>query len=74
MFPAMSNERENAREAVDVARRLMAQYGDDAQVVAMMRTSELGFSGDIEGYAFWEMVIAAIEVLTDPETPVKHDA
>lgn len=70
----MSNERENAREAVEVARRLMAQYGDDAQVVAMMRTSELGFAGDIEGYAFWEMVIAALEVLADPDTPQRLDA
>ena len=74
MLQVMKSERDNAREAVEVARRLMAQYGDDAQVVAMMRTSEYGFSGDLEGYAFWEMVIAAIEVLGDAQTPPRADA
>ncbi len=57
------DSRSQAAQAVDAARRLMAQYGDDAQVVAMMRTSEAGFSGDLESYAFWEMVLAAIDVL-----------
>lgn len=70
----MSEFRDIARDATDVARSLMAQYGDDAQVVAMMRTSELGFSGDIEGYAFWEMVLAVLEILDDPEIPVRPDA
>jgi len=60
-------------QAVAAARTLIAQYGEDAQVIAMMRVSELGFSGDIDGYAHWEMVLAAVEVLTS-ETPQRYDA
>ncbi|WP_428481917.1 hypothetical protein [Pyruvatibacter mobilis] len=63
----------NEAQAVHAARTLIAQYGEDAQVIAMMRVSELGFAGDMDGYAFWEMVLAAIEVLTDPAT-AKYDA
>ncbi len=52
-------------QAISAARSLIAQYGEDAQVIAMMRVSELGFSGDMDGYVHWEMVLAAVEVLTE---------
>ncbi len=61
-------------QAVAAARTLIAQYGEDAQVIAMMRVSEFGFSGDLVGYAHWEMVLAAVEVLTDSDAPLGYDA
>mgnify|MGYP003125304572 CR=1 FL=1 len=56
-------------QAISAARTLIAQYGEDAQVIAMMRVSELGFAGDMDGYAHWEMVLAAVEVLTEESGP-----
>ncbi|MGD1934281.1 MAG: hypothetical protein ACFB0Z_07195 [Candidatus Phaeomarinobacter sp.] len=72
----MTEDRETSQEAqaVSAARALIAQYGDDAQVIAMMRVSEFGFSGDMEGYAHWEMVLAAVEVLTEEGGPPRLDA
>lgn len=61
-------------QAVAAARTLIAQYGEDAQVIAMMRVSESGFSGDLEGYAYWEMVLAAVEALTDRDAAAGYDA
>lgn len=61
-------------QAISAARSLIAQYGEDAQVIAMMRASELGFSGDIEGYTHWEMVLAAVEILTDEAGPPRLDS
>lgn len=68
------NETGHQAQAISAARTLIAQYGDDAQVIAMMRVSELGFSGDIEGYTHWEMVLAAVEVLTDEAGPPRLDS
>jgi|GEM_PF-5028440 len=72
----MTAEDENSQEAqaVAAARTLIAQYGEDAQVIAMMRVSELGFSGDLDGYAHWEMVLAAVEILSDEQGPLRLDS
>ncbi len=68
------SETSQEAQAIAAARTLIAQYGEDAHVIAMMRVSELGFSGDIEGYTHWEMVLAAVEVLTDEAGPPRLDS
>ena len=72
----MSTGRDTSHEAqaIAAARTLIAQYGEDAQVIAMMRVSELGFSGDLKAYTHWEMVLAAVEVLTAEGSPMGYDA
>ena len=75
-FSGMTKDSDTSQEAqaVSAARALIAQYGEDAQVIAMMRVSELGFSGDLDGYAHWEMVLAAVEVLTEEGGPPRLDS
>lgn len=43
------------------ARLLMAQYGDDGAVIAIMRAAEAAASGDLELADHWEEVSKAIE-------------
>ncbi len=43
------------------ARLLMAQYGDDGAVIAVMRAAEAAATGDLELANHWEGVCAAIE-------------
>jgi len=69
-----NNQPNTEAQAIAAARTLLAQYGEDAQVIAMMRASELGFSGDLEAYAYWEMVLAAVEVLAAEDASPRTDA
>ena len=39
---------------------LIAQYGDDAEVIAVMRAAELAAIGDIQGLEHWDAVREAI--------------
>lgn len=43
------------------ARLLMAQYGDDGAIIAIMRAAEAAALGDIELADHWEGVSVAIE-------------
>jgi hypothetical protein len=39
---------------------LIRQYGDDAEVIAVMRAAELAAMGDAEALAHWDEVIRCI--------------
>ena len=43
------------------ARLLMAQYGDDGAIIAIMRAAEAASSGDADLADHWEGVSVAIE-------------
>jgi hypothetical protein len=43
------------------ARLLMAQYGDDGAIIAIMRAAEAAAAGDLELADHWEGVSNAIE-------------
>lgn len=43
------------------AMALMAQYGDDAGVIATLRAAEVAALGDLEALAHWDAVIEMIE-------------
>lgn len=40
---------------------LIAQYGEDAEVIAVLRAAELAAQGNADGLAQWDEVIACIE-------------
>ena len=42
---------------------LNAQYGGDAQTIAMLRAAEYAAMGDLQGLADWDEIIADIELL-----------
>jgi hypothetical protein len=46
--------------AQSAAMSLIAQYGDDAEVIAVMRAAELAAIGDVQGLAHWDAVREAI--------------
>jgi len=50
---------------------LIAQYGDDAEVIAMLRAAEYAALGDLDGLAQWDDVLAAIAALS-AEPKDKH--
>ncbi len=55
-------------QAADPATRtaalaLIAQYGDDAEVIAVLRAAEFAAKGDLEGLAAWDDIIAAIAAI-----------
>ena len=52
------SEKASARDAAMV---LMAQYGEDASVIATLRAAEVAAMGDAESLAHWDAVIAFIE-------------
>lgn len=39
---------------------LIGQYGEDAEVMAVMRAAELAALGDVAGLAQWDEIIACI--------------
>lgn len=39
---------------------LIAQYGDDAETIAMLRAAEYAAMGDLRGLADWDEIIADI--------------
>ncbi len=52
---------------------LVAQYGDDAEVIAVLRAAELAAAGDVDALAHWDEVIALISALgegTAPDSPL----
>jgi uncharacterized membrane protein len=55
-----------AQNARDAAMALLAQYGEDASVIATLRAAEVAAMGDVEALAHWDEVIAFLE--TGPAT------
>ncbi|MBI1405636.1 MAG: hypothetical protein GC145_05875 [Caulobacter sp.] len=45
---------------------LIAQYGDDAETIAMLRAAEYAAMGDVQGLAAWDEIIAEIQRLEGP--------
>lgn len=47
--------------SIDAARTaalsLLAQYGDDAEVIAMLRAAEFAAAGDVDGLAQWDDIL-----------------
>jgi hypothetical protein len=48
-------------EAHAAASRLLAQYGEDAGVIAVMRAAEAAAASDAEALEHWDAVIALLE-------------
>lgn len=44
---------------------LIAQYGDDAATIAVLRAAELAAVGDVDGLAQWDEIIAFILLLEE---------
>lgn len=45
---------------------LLAQYGEDASVIATLRAAEVAALGDAEALAHWDAVIAFLESGPEP--------
>jgi hypothetical protein len=50
-----------ADDVSHAARLLMAQYGDDGAIIAVMRAAEAAAIGDLEIADHWEQVSLAID-------------
>jgi len=48
-------------EAARIAAQLVAQYGEDAPVIATLRAAEVAALGDAEALAHWDEVIACLD-------------
>jgi hypothetical protein len=55
--PAFSEQTRAAAQA------LIAQYGEDAEVIAMLRAAEFAAMGDRKGLADWDDIIACVAAL-----------
>ena len=51
------------------AMSLVAQYGDDAEVIAVLRAAELAAAGDADALAHWDEVIALISAMAEGSMP-----
>lgn len=49
------------KEVQQAARTLLAQYGEDAGVIATLRAAEVAAAGDVKALAHWDSIIAALE-------------
>ncbi len=47
-------------DAIGAASQLLAQYGDDALVIATLRAAEVAALGDMDALAHWDAVIALL--------------
>jgi hypothetical protein len=55
--------------AMATALALMGQYGDDAEVIAMLRAAEYAAMGDVDGLAQWDQILACLASLSDGVKP-----
>ncbi len=55
------------------ANELIKQHGEDAPILAAMRTDELMETGDMEGRAVWIRIVKAVEELLSEERPEDAD-
>ncbi len=51
------------------ANGLVKQYGEDAPIHAAMLADEQLAEGDMDGYAVWKQILAAIEELMSEKRP-----
>ena len=51
--------------AKTAAMALIAQYGDDAEVIAVLRAAEVAATGDSAALAHWDEVIRILEAGPD---------
>jgi len=58
------SDQNNARDA---AMTLLAQYGEDASVIATLRAAEVAAMGDAAALEHWDAVIAFLESGPGPE-------
>lgn len=58
---------EGDQAARDVAMTLLAQYGEDASVIATLRAAEVAAIGDEAALAHWDAVIEFLEAGLPPE-------
>jgi hypothetical protein len=57
------------RQVWETAMALMAQYGDDAEVIATLRAAEYAAMGDVDGLSQWDRVIACLSHLESGGRP-----
>ncbi len=57
------------RAALATAMALMGQYGDDAEVIAMLRAAEYAAMGDLDGLAQWDQILACLASLSGEVAP-----
>nr|WP_070959579.1 hypothetical protein [Hyphomonas sp. Mor2] len=55
------------QSAHSVAMGLLAQYGEDASVIATLRAAEVATMGDADALSHWDEVIAILENGPDPQ-------
>ena len=53
------------------AMALIGQYGEDAEVMAIMRAAELAALGDVSGLAQWDEIIACILAIEAGDTAAR---
>ena len=69
----MSQHPDPDPEVMDAAVALIRQYGDDAEVIAVMRAAEVAAMGDAAALAHWDAVILCISGLQGAgDPPVLH--
>ena len=57
------------KAAMATALALMGQYGDDAEVIAMLRAAEYAAMGDVDSLAQWDQILACLASLSDGVMP-----
>jgi len=57
------------KAAMSTALALLGQYGEDAEVIAMLRAAEFAAMGDVNGLAQWDEVLACLASLSDGAMP-----
>ena len=75
----MSRDASPDPAVMSAAIALIRQYGEDAEVIAVMRAAELAAMGDAAALAHWDAVIRCVSALqgsgvpdTDGDPPVRH--
>lgn len=61
--PGMDGPHSFSDEVQETALALIRQYGEDADVIATMQAAEFAASGDVEGLAAWDLIIACIDAM-----------
>ena len=58
---AMTDDQAARAEIKSAAMTLLAQYGEDAEIIATLRAAEVAAAGDTEALKHWDGVIAFLE-------------
>ena len=59
------------RQTYEAALALLALYGDDAEVIAMLRAAEYAAVNDLDGLAQWDDILATLADMRDAPTDLK---